>query len=209
MKIALIGDSHTQIVWPVLKPILEQHGHTITTTQANSGWSAKKYLSTGKVDMVSEGDPDAVIVGLGGNNHDLSESYGETLRQFLDKIGRNRKIVWIGAYASDMEKAESTGKRHEWTGDYMAKILPKEGVHFIDPRDISRTGHRDDGVHFPREGYKGLVAEMTPDILAGLTGTALTRNLRKSLPWIMAISSVVGIGIWAYIKFRDKTRRRK
>tara|TARA_B100000287_G_scaffold282970_1_gene266646 strand:+ start:483 stop:1109 length:627 start_codon:yes stop_codon:yes gene_type:complete len=208
MKIALIGDSHTQIVWPVLTPILEQQGHTITTTQANAGWSAKKYMSTGMVDKVNEGDPDAVIVGLGGNNHDLSDKYGETISQFLDKVGRNRRVVWIGAYTSDIKKAESTAKRHEWTSDYLAKILPKQNVVFIDTRPISQTGHRGDGVHFTRDEYKRMVNQMTPDILSGLTDTGMVRYMKKSLPLIMIISSVVGLGIWAYIKLQDKRHRR-
>jgi hypothetical protein len=206
MKIALIGDSHTQVVWPLLKPILEQQGHTITTSQANSGWSAKKYLSTGRVDRVSDGDPDAVIVGLGGNNHDLSDSYGTTVREFLARLG-DRRIIWIGAYGSNMDIAESTGKRHEWTGDFLAEHLPREGVIFIDPRPLSRTGHRGDGVHFPRSEYTRIVHAMAPDILSGLTSSALVRAAKKSLP-ILAMISVVSLGIWVYIRFRDKRSRR-
>ena len=209
MKIALIGDSHTQVVWPVLTPILEQQGHTITSTQANAGWSAKKYLSTGAVDRVNQDDPDAVIVGLGGNNHDLSDRYGETIKEFVDRLGRNRKIIWMGAYTSDLQKAESTAKRHEWTSDYLGRILPKENVFFIDTRPISKTGHRDDGVHFTRDEYKRMVKEMTPDILSALMGRGVVRYMKKSLPLIMVISSIVGFGIWAYIKFQDKRTGRR
>ena len=88
-------------------------------------------------------------------------------------------------------------------------MLPNEGVYFIDTRGMSQTGHRDDGVHFTRDEYKRMVKAMMPDVISGLTSTAMVRYMKKSLPWIMAISSIVGLGIWAYITFKDKRTRRK
>jgi len=204
MKLALIGDSHTQIVWPLLKPILEKSGYTVVSQQSQAGWGAKNYVSTGEVETVKRSGADVVIVGLGGNNHNLTDDYQATVDQFLKGLGRGKTIVWLGPYSSDLQTAASTAQRHEWTSNYLQRYLPSQGVVWVDTRSLSKTGHRSDGVHFPRSEYQRIVEGLKSPILEGLKGNQLILYMRKSLPVIMIISSIAGLAVWAYVTWNDK-----
>lgn len=150
MKIALIGDSHSQAVFPRLVPLLEAEGHEVVWQVSKPGWGARSLLSAGSAAPPAE--TEAVMVSLGGNNHDLSDSYGETVDAFLDGM-QGLRVAWVGPAASDASIAPSTAARHEWTARFLGPHLRKRGIAFIDARRFTREGHRNDGVHFTSAAY--------------------------------------------------------
>jgi hypothetical protein len=179
MKVLLVGDSHTQVTWDLLRPHLEGAGHEVVGQLAKPGWGARKYLSSSELSSALKADPDAVIVGLGGNNHELSEGYRDTVKAFLPLVGHpTRRIVWIGPATSDMAVAADTGRRHEWTADWLAENLPSDIV-WIDSRPHTMSGHRSDGVHFERSGYRAWVDGVAEEVKQGLSRSPLALRMRR------------------------------
>ena len=78
--VALIGDSHTEVTFPLIKTLLESEGHRVSAMVSKIGWATysfnrePSYFST-----LLQGDPDTIIVSLGGNNSKLSSSYGKSV----------------------------------------------------------------------------------------------------------------------------------
>lgn len=196
MKIALIGDSHTQVTFDLLIPILEQAGHVIVGRVSNAGWSTKSYNDNpSNIQNAIVGDPDIIIVSLGGNNFTLSEQYGQIIQQFLNSIGYpNKRVVWIGPFVALREDVDV---RHKWTTDWLAKNLPKD-IPFIDTRPISKTGHRSDDVHFTNVAYKGIVDALKNQILSSISLSPTLYYAKRNLPMIVIIASfgILSVALW-------------
>ena len=202
MNIALIGDSHSQALFPRLRPVLEAAGHTIVHEVSNPGWGAKKFVNEGLA-SVPRGTQ-AVIVSLGGNNQNLGQSYGEDVARFLISIGTDKPIVWIGPATSEMTIAADTGQRHEWTADYLQGVLPSKGIKFIDARPFTMQHHRDDGVHFTHEGYDQWAQRIGPIILRNLSfAPPMKRVLRVSGLAVAGLVTIYGL-YFLYDTFRGK-----
>ena len=154
MKYALVGDSHTQIIFPNLIPLIENDGHEVVYTNPKAGWTLRKHIENNLENELINSQPNIVIYSLGGNNRDLdNKSYRETIKEGL-KIARNsgaKQVIWISPfYALD----DDVEKRHYWTHNFLRNVLPVYGVKYIDLRKVSRTGHKSDNVHFKNEKYK-------------------------------------------------------
>ena len=197
MKILLVGDSHTQMTFPILKPKLENAGFEVVGMVSNAGWGVKSYLkSFSQIESGLASNPDVVFISLGGNNHDLSSNYWQTVQSFLSKLGYpGRRVVWFGPLSSDTEKASSTAARHEWTADYLRQNLPSD-IPFLDSRPHTLTGHRGDGVHFPRSGYQTLMDTMEKAILKSVTKRSLVPKKATSFLWVGGAMLLIGAAIY-------------
>lgn len=175
-RIALVGDSHTQILWPLLAAVLRTEGHEVVLSLARPGWEIPAYLGkdvwegTRLGEAVHAARPDLVIVSLGGNNFELDPvKYTARIDRFLEAVGHpSRSVVWIGPATSDASKGEnsaSTGVRHVRTAALQRALLPIRGVRWIDSLPLTRTGHRSDGVHFENAAYRTWAAAVTPALL--------------------------------------------
>ncbi len=203
MNIALIGDSHSQALFPRLRPALEAQGYTIVHEVSKPGWGAKKFVQEGLA-SVPRGTQ-AVIVSLGGNNRNLDPSYGEEVGQFLQAIGTDKPIVWIGPATSEMTIAADTGQRHEWTADYLQGVLPSQGIKFIDSRPFTMYNHRDDGVHFNRDGYDYWADRITPIILRNITYAPLARRTARVSIMVLA-AAAVAFGLYQGVQALRESR---
>jgi hypothetical protein len=172
MRVALIGDSHAEIMFPYLQEKLIAEGHQVVFNLPKRGWSTYSFFDKGLLDQLRGPKPDAVIVSLGGNNHRTnSTQYKTAVERFLGEIGYPQsKVIWIGPFTSDSSKASDTAERHDWTASFLKSNLPT-GVKFIDTRPISTTGHSGDGIHFNSSSYFTMVDEIFPDVLSGMKGT--------------------------------------
>lgn len=173
MNIALVGDSHTQVVWPLLASLLESMGHRIVLQRSQPGWDVKSYQKEGILGgQLAAVHPDLVIYGLGGNNFELSDAYNARIA-YIRSITPNA-LLWVGpAHAKD----PSVAHRHDWTADYLkSNVSP-----FLDIRPYTQTGHRSDGVHFEPATYRNW-ARIVADKVAGLGGAIRCTGKSNRLP---------------------------
>ena len=143
--IALVGDSHTQIIFPMLREILEKAGYTIVLQESNAGWSSKRYIQDGIVDRLKAANPDLTIFSLGGNNQDLSSDFKKTVFSLLN----HGQYYWVSPTTALRDNVE---KRHLWTHRTLKNMMPNP--RYINIRKITETGHRDDDVHYTRDHYQ-------------------------------------------------------
>jgi len=154
MKTAImIGDSHSQLVFPFLKDRLPFRYEEITS---KPGWGIAKYLQDGNLQDLPTAD--VAIIALGGNNRDMNlQSYGETLERFLDLLSTKvERVVWIGPYHST---DDSVNDRHNSTNLFLKMLLPVS-VGYVDVYDLSKNIPKRDKVHFDTAGYKDIVSKI-------------------------------------------------
>ena len=93
MKVALIGNSHAQALWPRVQSVLEAGGHVVTLARAEPGWTAARYRSEGSIgEQLFQAAPDYVIIELGANNWNRGDGYLDDVKWLIDsakaEIGR-------------------------------------------------------------------------------------------------------------------------
>lgn len=206
MRVALIGDSHSAYHFNNIEDLLIANGHEVASSFERSGWSVKKYLATNSLEQLNEFQPDAAIIALGGNNHNLSDEYGERLRIFVDALrdqGITGPIVWLGPFEADKEVRQDVWDRHEWTSEYQKDFLPQLGVSWIDMRPSSLVGPWTDGVHFSRDEYARMIDEISPAIISGLNPFSVGKVVRHPAFWITSIVILVG-SLWTGYYFLRK-----
>ena len=173
MRIALIGDSHSQALWPRVKPELERAGHVVVLQEANPGWSEAKYLSSGGLQAkLQASKPDLVVYELGGNNMKMDAAGYNSDAAALIQTAKNSSasVLWLGPPTSNAAVDPSTASRHEATANIQARLLPSMGVSWVDSRPYTLAHQRSDGVHFDTFGYDNWAKNVLPSILAGGTG---------------------------------------
>lgn len=153
MRVALVGDSHAQALWPLIKLDLEREGHDVVLTAANPGWSEAKYVEADIAAQLAATKPQVVVYELGGNNRDFeTASYKATLQALVKgaKDAGASHVLWVGpSYATSIPFETMRIK----TRALQKQLLPVLGVEWIDTTGMTQTGHRSDGVHFTTEGY--------------------------------------------------------
>lgn len=191
MRYALFGDSHAQVVFPILEDVLRDAGHDVVISKPVAGWTLQKHLQNGFASLLLGSDVDALVLSLGGNNSNLSPSYQQTIDQALQiaKQAGVKKIYWVSPAWAIRDDVQI---RHEWTTNYLKSNLPRY-VKFIDIRPVTKSGHRSDGVHFNRNTYEQW-AKLVSDHL--LTQLAITQ-IPKWTWWIGG--SVIGLSMFTLI----------
>ncbi|HJL18993.1 MAG TPA: SGNH/GDSL hydrolase family protein [Sandaracinaceae bacterium LLY-WYZ-13_1] len=168
----IVGDSHVQMLGPMLTNRLEEAGVRVLGHEARPGWSTLRYQRRGDLREVLEaaGRPEVVVVSLGGNDIPASaEAYEAQLRWVVTqaRAAGARHIVWLGPATSDAsrgERARVVGARHERNADWQRALLPRLGVTWVDSRPMTRRHHGRDGVHFTRAGYRAWSAGVLSDV---------------------------------------------
>lgn len=170
MRVVLLGDSHSVVTNPYLKAKLEAEGHTVSLTLQNVGWSIHSYLSKGVLQQVKDAHPDVVVVKLGGNNYILNDAkYQEQYAKFLSAIGYpTTRVVWVGPYNANAEKARETSDKHDWTRQWLLTNAPSD-ITVIDTYPYSQSGHSPDGVHFTQSSYHKMIDDMYPQIVKAIS----------------------------------------
>ena len=166
MKTAvMIGDSHSQIVFPLLK---EKLPFQFDGVVSKPGWGIRKFMQENIIPSLPNAE--ICIVGLGGNNMNTdSVSYGAELASFLDLLkSKYKRIVWIGPYFST---DESVNTRHAKTNLFLKLNLPIT-IGYIETYNLGRDIPHRDGVHYNRDGYENLIAQYFSKLKGLTTGIA-------------------------------------
>lgn len=181
MTFALIGDSQAEGLAPWLRREL---GSDLVFVDARRGRPTSEFLDA-RIPQV-----DVLIAILGGNDT-ASSRYPATLELTVDAFrARSRRIVWVGPSAVDVHEDPETAERHDAARAAQARVLPRLGVEFLDPRawQVGAAGeHAPDGVHFTRAAYE-------------LQASAVLEALEGGLPWgwiafgIGGVASAIGLG---------------
>ena len=183
MKTAvMIGDSHSQLVFPFAKDKLPFKYLDIIS---KPGWGVKKFMNEGIPQSLPSAD--VVIVALGGNNFDMDRrSYENEVNQFLQVLeAKFKRIVWIGPYFST---DPNVNRRHALTNVFLKLHLPIS-VGYIETYGIRDIPHRD-GVHFETNGYKEVVQRIMPKLKAQSLGI-LPRVWLSHPKFVIPISAFV------------------
>lgn len=201
-RIAMIGDSHSQILFPLLASSLRSKGHEIVYQVSNAGWGVKSYNQ--RPDIVSDlvqTDPDVVIVSLGGNNQKTDDRYREDVKTFIKSLGA-KSIVWIGPFYSTRDDVQ---RRHQWTDLWLKHRLPSS-ARYIQTMDISKDGHTDQ-VHFTRSKYKQIHDYVLSKISIPIRLPPVLYRHRK--PIIATLTLGLVFGIYKGIQWSHHTKRLK
>jgi lysophospholipase L1-like esterase len=170
MKIALIGDSQSEVLWPRVQKALPQHQFVLVRTQR--GWAESHYRNEAKLEQqLADAKPDLVVIELGGNNATLNdEKYQASVDWMLNAARKSgaKSILYFGPAAATKEPFKSN---KEWTRTFQSKYLPSQaGVTWYDNFPHTQTGHAD-GVHFGQSTYSTWAAAIVPVIESAATGS--------------------------------------
>lgn len=196
-RIALIGDSHSQALWPKVSKLLQSAGHTVALTEANAGWSEAKYLSSGNLaSKLSAARPDLVVFALGGNNQkmkaaDYLADVGQLVR--MAKNAGAAHILYVGPATAT---AVVTSARHETSADILAANVPSMGVTWLDSRPLTLSGQRGDGVHFNDAAYTSWAKAITDKIVS------TSRGVSTSTLWAALGASVAAVAVAVALRYR-------
>ena len=190
LRVALIGDSQSEVLWPLLQKLMPQHDFVLVRTQR--GWFELQYKNEGKLAQeLLDAKPDLVIVELGGNNYLSSDSkYQSNVDWVLSaaRSGGARQILWVGPAAAAKEPFKTN---KEWTRSFQERYLPKQAdVIWMDSFPYTKSGHADDGVHFKDRGvHRAWAAGIEQQVLGLRQGDMLPAGPR--VPVVAAAAGVL------------------
>ena len=158
----IVGDSHVQMLGPMLSRELTDEGYRVLGYESRPGWSTAAYVRRGDLREVLEraGRPEVVVVSLGGNDFvGREDRYREQLAWVVEqaRAAGAVEILWVGPATSDRdasELADATGARHEHNAELQRGLLPELGARWVDSRPCTHDDHGRDGIHFTRDGYR-------------------------------------------------------
>jgi lysophospholipase L1-like esterase len=164
MRVALIGDSQSEALWPRVKKLLPSLEFVLTRTQR--GWAESHYHNEGKLAQeLKDAKPELVVIELGGNNAAVTEAKYKPHVDWILEAARAsgaKNILYFGPAAATKEPYKSN---KEWTRSFQSQYLPKEAkVTWRDSFPHTQTGQVD-GVHFNGGVYNAWAAVMAPLIL--------------------------------------------
>jgi len=194
-RVALIGESHEQVLWPLLASKLRAAGHQIVYQVANPGWSEARFLKDGDLaSHLASARPDVVIFGLGGNNRQAGADYTASVKRLL-ALASPARVVWIGVPVAVKAPFD---RYHADTAALQAAIMPGLGVTWIDSAPYTRAGQRGDGVHFT--SYRAWADGIAPAVLSAVSGSGSIARL--SMPNPVAILAAVALAAVAIARWR-------
>jgi len=163
---AIVGDSHAQVLGPVLKSLFEEGGwFEVSFVDAKPGRSLRAAVQDSNLINRLDGVGNLVVI-LGGNDRVTDEqAYASDVANFLAAVqaqGVNR-VVWVGPMPTTLPDTE-VDQRHQQVRelqDILLNTLQDEGVSWVDAYPLVRPSQLGpDGVHLTREGYGSLAERL-------------------------------------------------
>jgi lysophospholipase L1-like esterase len=190
VKVALIGDSQSEALWPRVQKALPQHQFVLVRTQR--GWAESHYRNEGKLEQqLVDAKPDLVVIELGGNNATLNDvKYQASVDWMLDAARKSgaKSILYMGPAAATKEPFKSN---KEWTRSFQKGYLPSQPrVTWYDNFPHTQTGQVD-GVHFGGSTYNTWAAALVPVIDSAAKGSGGLQIVPKSTGGKIAAALVV------------------
>ena len=212
MKIGMIGDSHSQVTFPMVSSALSSAGHAVSLQVSRPGLSEKALLSDADIwNQVAYAKPEKMVLALGGNNMEGASYIPSVMLPLINRLREYgvKDIIWIGPFRADESRAAETAKRHAATRGYLSSGLPAAGVEFIDVYDLTDLTDSRDGVHLTTSAYRRVVDQIKSQILswASSTGGGLTL-LGVPRVYVYAGAGVLTTLLFALLLRRRARRRR-
>lgn len=146
----LLGDSHAQVLGPVLQALLQPRYDL--TYEAFPGYGTMRAAAAAHIPAKL----DLALVVLGGNDFGNQRDARSALVHRLQKTGA--KVYWFGPAHSLVADVDA---RHAEQAASQAGQLPGLGVHWFDSRPWTADApHVGDGVHFTHAGYEAWAAHI-------------------------------------------------
>ena len=212
MKIGMIGDSHSQVIFPMVSSALSSAGHPVSLQVSRPGLSEKAFLNDADLwSQIAYAKPERMIIALGGNNMEGASYVFTTLGPLISRLREAgvKDILWIGPFRADEAKAPSTAARHATTNGYLTCGLLTRGVTFVDVYDLTDLAGSNDGVHLTPAAYRRVVEQIKPQLLAWARGEGSTA-LVLGVPRLYVFA---GAGVFSTLLFalllRRRSRRRR
>lgn len=208
MRIALIGDSQSEALWPLVTKAMPQHEFVLVRTQR--GWESVHYKKEGKLEQqLKDAKPELVVIELGGNNYFVTEPTYQPYVDWMLKAARDsgaRHILWLGpATATKSPNKENK----EWTNAFQKKYIGGQSdVTWFDSFPYTQTGHVD-GVHFGMSTYKPwsvVIVDAIEAATAKAKGFGLALPGGKAVTWGITGLLVAGLLGFVYMKRRSRGR---
>jgi hypothetical protein len=213
-RIALVGDSQSEALWPRVRKAMPEMEFVLVRTQR--GWSEYSYKKDGTLaEQLKVAQPDLVVYELGGNNSFLTEKSYRPNMDWLLQIARDagaKHVLWLGPANATKEPFRSN---KIWTRAYQQQALEQSqmaGVTWFDNFPFTQTGHVD-GVHFNNTTYDAWAPHLVDEIRT--TVSELNRVASMLTPTPVPASThispiYIGIGVvvtstfvaWAISRFR-------
>ena len=191
-NVALVGDSHTQAIWPIVSRALTGAGLNVVLQEARPGWSEVTFRQKMPElpQRLKDARPDIVVIELGGNGYNKGAAYEEDLLWLVNaaKDAGADRIIWHGPATTAQGASDTVRARHNQAAEDQRALLPGLGVEWHDSRPLTTTDHRDDGVHFTMTGYNRWANDITSAVLAPAT---------SGVPvgvWVAAALALVVVG---------------
>lgn len=206
MRIALIGDSQSEALWPRVQKAMPDATFVLVRTQR--GWSEWHYQKEGLLpQQLQEARPDLVVVELGGNNAFLSEAKYRPGVDWVLKAARDAgatRILYLGPAAATKEPYKSN---KVWTRNFQQTYLPQQaGVTWMDSFPATQTGHVD-GVHFGGSTYNAWAPLIVSAVRAAETAPAVPQASFAPSPG--TLGAVFVGAAFLLVALRQLRRRRK
>lgn len=188
-RIALIGDSQAEALWPRVQKAMPDAEFVLSRFQR--GWSEWHYHNEGKLAQeLRDAKPDLVVIELGGNNAFTTQAKYQPHVDWVLEAARAsgaKRILYFGPAAATKEPYKDN---KEWTRSFQSQYLPTQtDVFWYDNFPHTQTGHVD-GVHFGASIYNAWAPVIVEQIRSRLSGVSdiATRNPKKVL-------ALAGLGV--------------
>lgn len=163
LRIALIGDSQAEALWPRVRQALPDAVFPLVRFQR--GWAENHYNKEGRIGIELKASlPNLVVVELGGNNSTLNEAkYRTELNMLLAAVrgAKPQHILYLGPAAATKQPYKTN---KEWTRSAQhAFFAGQPDVLWMDSFPYTQTGQVD-GVHFSSTTYGPWAAAIVESI---------------------------------------------
>ena len=169
MRVALIGDSQSEALWPRVKKLLPPNIEVVLT-RTQRGYAESHYRKEDLLPaQLAEARPDLVVIELGGNNATLhTDKYRDAVSWMLD-AARNSgasRVLYLGPAAATKEPYASN---KTWTrAAQQAFFAERPEIVWMDSFPHTQSGHVD-GVHFGPRTYDAWAPQIAKTIEGAAT----------------------------------------
>lgn len=191
-RIALIGDSQAEALWPRIQKAAPTAQFVLV--RAQRGWAEIHYNKEGRLAQeLKAAAPDIVVVELGGNNSLTTEArYRPESDRLLASVreAKPKRILFLGPAAATKEPYKSN---KEWTRSFQSAYLASQpDITWIDSFPYTQSGHTD-GVHFNSSTYDTWAAAIARHLQQFITQCEKADTTLSRHPSHPALSLVGGL----------------
>lgn len=157
-RIAIVGDSHMEILGPTLVRRFRARGIRATYL-ARRGWGIRSFQNEDDLlrTWLRQQRPTLVIFALGSNDYGIARTrlYRPRLEWAVAQAPRRADIIWYGpTFVTPSEEREARARNHDRVAEMQEEVFADNArVTWVDSRLVSEDYIGPDGFHLRRRGY--------------------------------------------------------